>query len=174
MAATIHMANIGDIETLVELRFAYFDAEKIKLTAENKREITAQLSDYFKNHLNIDFFAILVEVGGELAATAFLAIAEKPANPRFPTGRTGTILNVLTLSPYRRQGCATKAMQRLIAIAKNQNLSLLELSASKYGRPLYQKLGFLEKTCVRPEMTDMTLSLRPRDQKKESETNERT
>lgn len=164
MAVTVHMAEIKDIETLIKVRFDYFDAENIALSVENKKEIAAQLYHYYNNHLNADFFAVFVEINGTLASTAFLAIAEKPANPRFPTGKTGAVLNVLTYPPYRRQGCATKAMQRLIAEAKSQNLSLLELSASQYGRPLYQKLGFLEKTCVRPEMTDMTLTLKPSDQ----------
>jgi len=113
---------------------------------------------YYPKHLNTDFFAALVEDdGGKIGSTVFLAISEKPANLSFPTGRTGTILNVLTYPEYRRQGCATLALSRIIDEAKRQNLSYLELSASEMGKPLYARLGFHE--IGHSHFTDMKLNL---------------
>lgn len=155
----LRMATADDIENLVKIRFDYFAAEAFTVSAEEKECIAAQLYDYFNNHLQIDFFAALIEIDATLASTAFLAIAEKPANLSFPTGKTGTILNVFTYPPYQKRGYATKALQLLIAKAKQQNLSYLELSASKKGKPLYQKLGFAERDFAKAFTTEMRMSL---------------
>lgn len=139
------MASLSDIDLLVKVRFDYFTAEDWKLSPERRRAFEATLRQYYTNHLNIDFFAFFVEVAGDIASVAFLAVSEKPANPSFPTGKTGTVLNVLTYPAYRRKGYATKALDAIVSEAKKRNLSCLELSASDAGKPLYEKLAFKAK-----------------------------
>ncbi|KPU45775.1 acetyltransferase (GNAT) family protein [Oxobacter pfennigii] len=141
----VRMATVNDIDLLIKVRFDYFDADNWELTVDKKNMIYSQLQQYYPEHLNKDFFAALVEDANEdIVSAAFLIISEKPANLYFPTGKTGTILNVLTYPEYRKMGYATKALNSLIDEAKNQNLSYIELSASELGKPLYQKLGFLK------------------------------
>lgn len=48
----------------------------------------------------------------------FLLITEKPANPSFVSGRTGTVLNVYTKPEYRRLGIARSLMRELLAEAE--------------------------------------------------------
>ncbi len=154
----VRMAELRDLETLIRVRFDYFASENWEISPQDREKLLAQLYPYFTEHLDTDFIAALVEDdGGRLASTAFLAIAEKPANPSFPTGKTGMVLNVLTYPEYRRRGCATMALNRIIDEAKRRNLSFLELSASEMGKPLYEKLGF---QVVGPSIyTDMKLCL---------------
>lgn len=113
---------------------------------------------YYKKHINDDFFAALVEDdNGNIASSAFLVIYEVPANLSWPTGKSGKILNVFTYDQYRNTGYASSALRLLIEEAKKRDLSLLELSASEMGKPLYKKLGFKESGNT--HFTPMKLSL---------------
>jgi ribosomal protein S18 acetylase RimI-like enzyme len=140
------MANLNDITKLIKVRFDYFATENWEVTNEISEQIHTQLQSYYSKHMNDDFFAAFVEdEDGNVVSTAFLVIVEKPANLSWPTGKTGTILNVLTYSDYRNKGYATMALNLLIDIAKKQDVSFIDLSASELGRSLYKKLGFQEK-----------------------------
>ena len=153
----IRMADQNDLELLIKLRFDYFTAEEQTFTPEEKAALTANLTSYLKRHINIDFFAAIAEIDGHIASTAYLATSEKPANTSWPTGKIGTILNVLTYPEHRKKGCATACLNRLIDLAKRENLSYLELSASEMGKPVYEKLGF--KVPAPSHFTQMRLSL---------------
>lgn len=119
----------------------------------------AQLNDYYPKHLNRDFFAAIAENStGKIVSSAFLVIVEKPANLSFITGKTGIILNVLTVPEYRRQGYAEAAVKLLVFKAKDYNLSYLELSATNMGMPLYEKLGF--NTVKNESYTNMRLTFK--------------
>jgi len=87
-----------------------------------------------------------------LVSVAYLAIAEKPANTTFITGKTGTLLNVLTYPEYRRKGIATKVINFLIGEAKNAGVSSIDLSATNDGKPLYEKMRFTTSTYVAMRM----------------------
>jgi GNAT superfamily N-acetyltransferase len=153
------MANINDIDVLIKIRFEYFTAENWEVNNEKRETISSRLHLYYSKHINLDFFAAFVEDDfGNIVSTSFLAISEKPANIfSFPTGKTGTILNVFTYPKYRRVGYATMTLNLLIEEAKRQNLSYLELSASDSGKPLYKKLGFQE--LIHSHFTEMKMSL---------------
>ena len=158
MDAIVKMATTDDIEDLIKVRFAYFEAEKWDVTNEQRVEITSNLRRYFSKQLNNNFFAALVKKDDEIVSVAFLAISEVPANLSFPTGKTGVILNVLTYPNHRKKGYATCTMCALIEEAKRQNLSYITLSASEAGKPLYRKLGFCT-TEPSSQFTDMKLLL---------------
>ena len=153
----VRMASSADIDLLVKVRFDYFAAEKWEVSPEQKAIIESSLRRYYPAHLGRDFFAAFMEADGDIASVAFLAVAEMPANLGTPTGKYGTVLNVHTYLGYRRKGYAAAALNAIIDIAKEQNLSYVGLSASEAGKLLYEKLGFRE-----PEpshFTEMRLSL---------------
>lgn len=89
-----------------------------------------------------------------MVASCFLCIYEKPANPSFPHGLTGTVMNVFTEKSYRGKGIATELMHMLIQKADNLGLDYVELKATADGYPLYRKLGFQD---FRSDYTDMRL-----------------
>ena len=157
MGINIRMAEIDDIEKLIEIRFDYFRAENLVATTEQNLVVESNLRHYIARCINSSFYAAFVEENGEIASVAFLAISERPANIVFPTGKIGTVYNVFTYPQYRNRGYATKAMSVLIEEAKRLNLSFVELSASESGKPIYQKLGF--KETEPSSFTPMMLSL---------------
>lgn len=140
----IRFALLKDIDTLMKVRFDFLANFKEVLAPDEKKAISLQLRSYYKKHLNRNFFAVLAEKEGEVISAAFLVIYEKPANPWFKTGKTATLLNVLTYPEHRKKGYAAKVIKLLIEKAKQLNVSYIDLSASEIGRPLYEELGFAE------------------------------
>lgn len=150
----IRKATIDDIDILIKLRLDFLLADIGNLTADEETAIRTQLATYFTKHINHNFIAILAETDNNVVSTAFLAISERPANPAFITGKTGTLLNVFTYPKYRRMGFSTKAICQIIDEAKQLGVSSIDLSATQDGKPLYEKLGFIE-----PKFTAMRLQL---------------
>lgn len=140
----IRKAGKEDIAQLVEMRIKYLTIDCGELTAEQLEAIRGQLPGYFERQLGTGVLAYAAEEEGILVSTVLMVIVEKPANPHFITGKTGTLLNVYTRPEYRRQGLAGKLIGLAIEDAKELNLSYIDLSASKEGYSLYKKIGFTE------------------------------
>lgn len=151
----IRKATIEDMNQLIRLRFDFLEG-LMDMTSEQKAIIHIQLEAYYHKHINEDFIAILGEVDNRVVSTAYLAIAERPANPSFITGKTATLLNVFTYPEYRRRGYGVQIVNRIIDEAKTFDVSVIELSATEEGRGLYEKIGFVEK---QTEQTQMKLQL---------------
>lgn len=60
------------------------------------------------------------------------------------TGKKAYITNMYTNENYRGQGIATKLLTKLIDEVKISGISQIWLGASKMGRPVYKKFGFME------------------------------
>lgn len=140
----IRKATINNIDLLIKLRFDYLIEDNGSLTHDEKTAIQEQLRDYFEKHIQDNtFIGVIAEMDSQIVSTAYLAISEKPANPVFITGKTGTLLNVLTYPEFRRKGIATKVITFLLEEAKKVGVSSIELSATSDGKPLYEKVGFI-------------------------------
>ena len=72
-------------------------------------------------------------------AAAFYSIAPCRSTPN---GRVGCIQNMYTAKEYRRQGIASKLLERTIEEARKKGCSKIVLNATTMGRPLYEKHGF--------------------------------
>lgn len=119
---TFEKASVNDIKYLTELRLEYLAEDYGGLSQEQTALIADSLPDYFRRHLNNDLFAFVCRSGNITAGCCFLYVSEKPANPTFSSGRTGTVLNVYTRPQFRRQGIAGKLIKMLIAEAKALSL----------------------------------------------------
>lgn len=82
------------------------------------------------------------EACGEIVGCCFLLVTEKPANPNFINGLTGTVLNVYVKPEYRRQGIAKRMLENLLKDAKEMGLDYVELKSTEEGHELYKGLGF--------------------------------
>lgn len=140
----IYKATKCDIEDLIQLRIDFLKMEYPSISPQEEAAIRRQSESYFKKHIYLgDFICIIAKTDAEeIASAAFLIIQEKPANPIFISGLTGTVLNVITYPQYRRKGFATKVLHILIQEARDKGLNTIDLSATKDGEDLYKKLGF--------------------------------
>lgn len=149
----IRTADISDIDTLVKLRFLYHTAATGELTEEQKIKLSIQLPDYFERHIGKDFTAYLAEDGSNTAATMFMVRLEKPAGIYFLNGKTCYLMNVYTKPEYRRMGIASMLLDRLIADARAEGITCIDISATPMGKPLYLKKGFIERGNTEMRMT---------------------
>ena len=148
---TIRTATQEDLELLIRLRMDYIAADYGEISSTDRENILAQLPDYFRQGLEDNsFLAVLAEREGEVVSAAFLAISKKPASVVFSTGKTGTLLNVITYPQHRRKGYASRVVSRVIEEARKLGVACMDLTATQEGKALYHKLGFQVST--QPEM----------------------
>lgn len=145
MNITVRTADKNDIETLIKFRFLYLTDVEGELSQIQIDALNTQLPTYFENHIGRDFTAYFAEDNGNPVAVIFMVRLEKPASVHFLSGNTCYLMNVYTDSAYRRLGIASKILDRLIADAKSEGITCIDLSATDMGKPVYLKKGFIER-----------------------------
>lgn len=140
----LNKADLNDIPELVRLRLEYLAEDHGGLSDKETELISASLPDYFLRRLNKELFVYTARNEERIVSCCFLLVTEKPANPDFINGLTGTVLNVYTEKPFRRQGIAGKLINNMLKDAKDMGLDFVELKATEDGYPLYKKLGFAD------------------------------
>ncbi len=135
-------ASKNDISDLVELRIKYLLEDYEEISDEKLSIISENLPDYFNNHINKDLLAFVCRDNDSIVSCCFLYVSEKPSNPTFINGRTGTILNVYTIPEYRRRGIAGKLIRMLLSESEKVQLDFVELKATDSAYNLYKSIGF--------------------------------
>ena len=135
-------AKIEDICDLVNLRIEYLLEDYGEIPQAKLSLIANNLPSYYTNHLNKDLIVFVCRNENQILGCCFLCISEKPSNPSFINGRTGTVMNVYTRPQFRRRGIARELMKLLLAESKRNNLDFVELKATDSGYSLYKALGF--------------------------------
>ena len=149
----VERAHISDIASLTALRLEFLQEDHGELSEELKTKLTKALPPYFEKNLNRNIICYLVREQEEVVSCAFLLVVEKPANPMFITGKTGTVLNVYTKPLCRHKGYAKAIMKTLLQDAANLNLSFVDLKATDAGYSLYKSVGFTEDVSKYRSMT---------------------
>lgn len=135
-------ANINDVSVLAKLRIEYLLEDYGELSEDSLTIIANNLQVYFQEHLNKDLLVFVCRNTDEIVSCCFLCVSEKPPNPTFINGKTGTILNVYTKPEYRKNGIAGKLLNMLLAESEKIGLDFVELKATDSGYSLYKSIGF--------------------------------
>ena len=135
-------ANANDISALTDLRIEYLLEDYGEIPQDKLSLIVADLPPYFDSHLNKDLFAFVCRDDDIIAGCCFLYISEKPSNPSFINGKTGTVMNVYTRPQFRRKGIAGRLMKMLLAESEKLRLDFVELKSTDDGYKLYRSIGF--------------------------------
>ncbi|MBQ8177174.1 MAG: GNAT family N-acetyltransferase [Oscillospiraceae bacterium] len=138
-------AENNDIDNLVKLRLAYVNADYGEIDAETEAMLRTQLNEYFPMHLGKDIFGFLCFDGDKAVSMVLLYIMDKPAFVTTPSGKSGTLLSVVTLPEYRKRGIAGKLVKMALEKANQLGADFVELQATADGAPLYKKIGFKDK-----------------------------
>lgn len=133
------LATIHDINTLADLRKQQLADEGI---SEDK-DIDVELHNFFMKKMKDGTLVEWVaEENNVIIATAAIVFYEFPPSYTNESGIKGYITNMYTAPAYRGRGIAVSLLHKLITEAKERKVEYLWLSASKMGRPVYQKIGF--------------------------------
>ena len=156
MSVTFDTANNKDISELTRLRIAYIMDDYGSISEDDQHAMEVQLPNYFERKLGKDLIAFVARADGQLVATAYLLLIEKPANPSMQNGLVGEVLSVFTEKEYRGQGISTRLMNDVVSYAKEKRLCYIDLKATEEGYSLYKKIGFEERN---QKYKDMRLKL---------------
>lgn len=138
----IRKATADDAKLLSEVR-------KLQLIDEGidpNCDIDSELSAFFKKWLESeDFIQLIAEEDGKLLSTAAVIYYDLPPSFTNKIGVRGYVTNVYTAPEHRRKGLSKMLLTKLLDDARSRGIKKLWLGASKLGRPLYEKLGFLQQ-----------------------------
>jgi GNAT superfamily N-acetyltransferase len=142
-AILIRQAGVDDIPDLVRLRRLMFESmghdDLDQLDAADRAAAA-----YFAETIPKGRFRgwLAVTPTGEVVGSGGVVIDQHPPGPNNLSGRMGYIMNVVTVSAYRRAGIARRVMQAMLHWLEKQDIQRVTLHATEMGRPLYQELGF--------------------------------
>ena len=138
----IRKAEFEDAKLLSEVRKLQLIDEGISPDCD----IDPELDAFFKKWLiSDDFLQLIAEENGKLLSTAAIVYYDLPPSFTNKIGVRGYITNVYTVPEHRGKGLAKTLLKTLLDDAKSRGIKKIWLGASKLGRPLYEKLGFIQQ-----------------------------
>ncbi|MEO7259861.1 MAG: GNAT family N-acetyltransferase [Jatrophihabitantaceae bacterium] len=84
----------------------------------------------------------VIEVDGDVVATAIGTLEFGVPNPHCPQGRTVRLANVITLPEHRGRGYGTLLVRDVIEWARSIDADRVDLSATLDGQRIYERAGF--------------------------------
>lgn len=138
-------ATQEDIEELVRTRMIVLRAAN-QLSDEADMSVVDQESyAYYKRALETgEHIAYLVYDNGTFIGAGGVSFYQVMPTYHNSSGKKAYIMNMYTAPEYRRQGIAFHTLDLLVRDAKEQGVSQIALEATKMGRPLYEKYGFVK------------------------------
>lgn len=139
-------ATVRDIEILAQLRIDFMREVNGSVNYEDelKYEILLKANiDYFKENISNDQFIAWIALSNEeVVATSGLVFYNRPPSFKNLSGKVAYVMNIYTLSKYRKQGLADELLNRTITEAIGLGYETITLNATEMGRTLYLKHGF--------------------------------
>ena len=140
----IRMATVDDAPIIVHHRHAmFFDMGHTDPTALDAMD--ASFAPYVARGLRDGSYRgwLAQTSDGRVVAGGGLIVHEWPSRPFSPAQpRRAYILNVYTEPEYRGRGIARHIMTEIVQWCRAQGFWAVTLHASKFGRPLYESMGF--------------------------------
>ncbi len=153
-AFEVRPAGVADIPALVAMRRAMFvsmgNTEEAVLAA-----MVEASAAYFHQALPAgEFRGWVAEAGGQIVGCGGLVVHRIPPTTYNLDGRVGYIMNMYTLSEWRRRGVARAVMAATLSWLQAQGVSAAALHATPQGRPLYEQFGFAPTNEMRVLLTE--------------------
>lgn len=137
-------AGIEDLELLVQTRVEVLRAANCLGEGADMTEVARASRDYYRAALAQDSHtAYLVLDGGRFVGAGGISYYTLMPTFHNPTGRKAYIMNMYTHPDYRRRGIALHTLDLLVQDAHSRGVHAIALEATRTGRPLYEKYGFV-------------------------------
>jgi ribosomal protein S18 acetylase RimI-like enzyme len=94
----------------------------------------------------------VIEVDGDVVATAIGTLELGVPNPQCPRGRTVRLANVITSPEHRGRGFGTLLVRDVIQWAGSIDADRVDLSATPDGQRIYERMGFDRTTAPRMKL----------------------
>jgi GNAT superfamily N-acetyltransferase len=135
------LATSDDIDLLVAMRLEFIN---VRGDNEKCEELRKNCYRYFYDKaFNEDGCdVILAEEDGTCIGTGIVFYYDSVPSPFNITGKNSYVTSMYVEPSYRNKGIGTELLERVIECAKKRSVTVMFLSASEMGRPLYEKRGF--------------------------------
>jgi ribosomal protein S18 acetylase RimI-like enzyme len=146
---TFRLATANDIDVLVHHRCAMF--AEMGLGNENTlKHMNTEFHTWGLDHLaNGTFWTWFACDGDKIVCGVGVYALDWPPGPTEDSTPRAYIYNVYTEIDYRRQGIAHRLMEHVLADLRERGFRTIGLHASKFGRRLYENLGFQQTNEMR-------------------------
>lgn len=134
--------DITDINLLVSKRLEFIEVGE---EDTNYKEIEDNCFCYFEKAMrenNCDI--ILAEEDGTCIGTGIIFYYESVPSAFNVSGKNAYITSMYVQQEFRRRGIARTMLYKLIKKALERGYKIIMLNASEMGKPLYEKMGFVE------------------------------
>ena len=139
---TYRLATIDDLDFLVAERLRFI---KVGPEHENYHAIQENCRAFFENGLHQQTCdAVIAEEEGGCIGTAIAFYYLSVPSSRNHTGKNAYITSVFVEPECRRQGIASEMLRRIVDRAQAYGCVNIMLTATDMGKPLYEKLGFIQ------------------------------
>jgi GNAT superfamily N-acetyltransferase len=146
----IRPATVDDVGLILHQRTAMFsdighqDASRMAMMRASSEAFL------LKGLVDGTYRGWLAAVGdGRVVAGGGIAIIPWSGSPDDPAPRRGWILNIYTEPGFRHRGIARQIMETIVAWCRGEGFHAVSLHASKFGRPLYERMGFQQTNEMR-------------------------
>src|SRR5437588_6832628 len=140
---TIRETNLDDVEEILHHRRQMFSdmGHPEAVLDPIVRSCRPYMQRYLADGSYRGWFATAPD--GRVAAGVGLLITPLVSGPLAPDNvNRAYLLNVYTYPEFRKRGLARALTQKAIDYCRSQEFKVLWLHASKYGRPIYESMGF--------------------------------
>ena len=141
---TLRPATPADADTITAQREAMFAEMGVE-----SAEAIANFRPWVQSRLDSGYYlGWLVEYGragqeGQVVAGAGLMLLDWPPHFTDPNPMRGYLLNVYADPQHRGRGLARTLTQAAMSESARRGIRVLSLHASRFGKPLYEGLGFV-------------------------------
>lgn len=136
------LATKDDIDLLVTLRLDFINIHE---GDERYEELKKNCYTYFsKAYANDSCDVVLAEENGCCIGTGIVFYYDSVPSTFNTTGKNSYITSMYVEPDYRKKGVGKEILEQVIECAKKRGVTVMFLSASEMGRPLYEKRGFTD------------------------------
>jgi GNAT superfamily N-acetyltransferase len=147
----VRAATVDDLATVIRHRHAMF--AEMGFPVESLRAMDREARPYFAHAFEEGtYHHWFVDCGGHVAASAGVSVTPFYPGPRDARPQRAWMLNVYTEPEYRRLGMAARLVEVVIEWCRGNGIGNLYLHASEFGRPLYERLGFVSSNEMRLDL----------------------
>lgn len=138
-------ATLYDLDLLTTTRIEVLKAANQLAASTNLSIVKEQTHDYYQKAFALkSHVAYIVFDDKEFIGTGGVSFFRVMPTYHNPSGFKAYIMNMYTIPDYRRKGIAYKTLDLLVKEAKMRGIFTISLEATDFGRPLYEKYGFIK------------------------------
>ena len=135
------LACKDDVDVLVAFRKQQLIDEGQVASLNIDNELQRYFLSLFADERSVIWKA---EENGQIITVGGVYFFQYPPSFENQTGQTAYVHSMYTAKEYRGQGAASRILSFMIDEAKKRDCKVIQLQASKQGKPVYEKIGFVE------------------------------